>query len=575
MHRHFPTYFFLVIILGLGGFFLFPSRITPSTMPGTELFFEIVKISGAVIPHHDIVKSQRENFIKMISSSVTSPDTIILVGPNHSNVGKSNTQITDVTWQTIAGRLEPDLDIINSIGFPIEPASFQNEHSIFLIVGELRKYFPTSEIVPLIFKSTVTYDEIQRVHDSLYDTCENKNCLIMASVDMSHYQPAILANLHDDLTLRALRKIDPKMLFEKPEVDSSASLALLALWAKSHKTSTFELHSHTNSGELLKDLDRETTTHIMGWYSDKDVESQNPMEVTFLIGGDMMFARMVNHTFINDLRGAVVQLGDRLFWGTDLSLINLEGAISDKPVQDIPGQTFSFIFNPEVVSVLKWMHVNVVSLANNHSMNNGIDGLSVTRKLLTEDGIQSAGGPGSDDIIRIAKINGEGLSITVIGISVFGKVPDISKMISDIKKNSEERVIIMPHWGTEYLFTHNQTQEILAHAWIDAGADMVIGSHPNVIQDSELYKDKPIFYSLGNLLFDQTFSKATQRGMLIGGKFTENGVEFFGLPTQSVKLQPQLLRGAEKMEYLDRLYSPFKDYIQNTPAGDIVAIPFK
>jgi len=92
--------------------------------------------------------------------------------------------------------------------------------------------------------------------------------------------------------------------------------------------------------------------------------------------------------------------------------------------------------------------------------------------------------------------------------------------LSEIKRIKTEKladlIIVYPHWGTEYLTSHpDKRQTDLAHQFIDSGADIIIGSHPHVIQPIEIYKEKPIFYSLGNFVFDQYFSKETMQGLML------------------------------------------------------------
>jgi poly-gamma-glutamate synthesis protein (capsule biosynthesis protein) len=111
----------------------------------------------------------------------------------------------------------------------------------------------------------------------------------------------------------------------------------------------------------------------------------------------------------------------------------------------------------------------------------------------------------------------------------------------------------MPHWGTEYEAIHSASQEKLAHSWIDAGADIIIGSHPHVIQDAEMYKNRPIFYSVGNFVFDQSWSEPTQRGLIVAGKFKGDTLEIVLLPTVIKKLQPELLSGTQKTDFITKI----------------------
>jgi poly-gamma-glutamate synthesis protein (capsule biosynthesis protein) len=201
--------------------------------------------------------------------------------------------------------------------------------------------------------------------------------------------------------------------------------------------------------------------------------------------------------------------------------------------------------------------INAVSLANNHTLNNGAKGLANTKKVLPENGIAYIGQDAvfNDESVKTFE-NGGNIKLSVITIDCLNTNDDITPTIKK-QKDLGNKVLIFPHWGTEYEQTHSFSQEKLAHAWIDAGADFVFGGHPHVIQDAELYKGKPIFYSMGNLLFDQDFSPETQRGLVVAVKINPDGVQLVLLPTISKSYQPQLLSGTEKTNFL----SKFRKYL--------------
>ncbi len=423
-----------------------------------------------------------------------------------------------------------------------------------------------------MLKQGASKADVTELHDQLLKACAD--CLLIASVDFSHYQPALLANLHDRLTKRWLERLDVDRIFETAEVDSPETLALLAQWARSHRTDRFVTKRQTNSGEIAANPDVETTTHLFGWYEQGQPVEPEPA-VSFTIGGDMMFGRMIAHTFLKDgLWKSLDQLGSRLFWGTDAGIINLEGPVSDVPVPDnIQPNNLTFNFPPETIEALEYLKINAASLGNNHSANAGRKGLDTTHRLLDEAHIQAIGGPADTHATETAVSNGHNLMLHVIGFQTLAGAPNIIDQIKALKVDPKNRVLIFPHWGNEYQYHHAKQQEQLAHDWIDAGADVVIGAHPHVIQDSELYKGKPIIYSMGNLLFDQTFSKETQQGLILSGEFTKKGLTLFALPVQSVKLKPSLMRGQTKREILDRLYEPFTGLRKDTRAGTLLFFP--
>ncbi len=544
---------------------------TQTILPKTDRF----RMSGMVIPHHDIVKAERAEFFNEVKNKIDPPQTIILIGPNHYDSDRATIQTTSQTWNTTQGIIQPNNSVIRQLttdGVGEESASFDNEHSIRLILSDIKATFPNTSIVPLILKTDSTASDIENLTTQLKKSCGD--CFVVASVDFSHYQPALLANLHDDTTLRYLQTQDTESLIKNAEVDSPGTLAFFAAWAKQNETPRFNLWKHTNSGEIVKNPDIETTTHIFGYY--ETGESVTPKsQVSFTIGGDMMFDRLIAKVFVPKGYDTLFDnLGNRVFWGTDARIANLEGPISPDPVvDDVTPTNLVFNFPPESMDALKFLKLNGVSLANNHTQNAGTKGLTHTKNVLRANSIVPIGGPDGSATTEIGTFEGYGLKLVVIGYHALASTPDISAQIKQIKTNPNSRVLVFPHWGAEYAPKHAPSQAALAHQWIDAGADIVIGAHPHVVQDSELYKGKPIIYSVGNFVFDQTFSKETQQGLFVSGSFEEDGLKLFILPHETKNLKPQLMRGTQKSDIINSLYAPFKEFRQSTAAGDILIFP--
>ena len=200
------------------------------------------------------------------------------------------------------------------------------------------------------------------------------------------------------------------------------------------------------------------------------------------------------------------------------------------------GKDLLFTFPTSTTEILNLLNIKIVSLANNHTDNFYHTGYESTKKFLREANVKYFGNPYNTS----SKVNNidaekydhkenninssENLSeifcqkeicVAYIGYNQFTKNNNSELIIKEIErlKSGVDFIIIMPHWGEEYEKQANQNQEKLARAWIDAGADAVIGSHPHVIQNHEAYKDKHIFYSLGNYIFDQWFKPDVQNGL--------------------------------------------------------------
>ena len=275
-----------------------------------------------------------------------------------------------------------------------------------------------------------------------------------------------------------------------------------------------------------------------------------PEKVTFIIGGDAMLGRAVASQFNNDVMRAFENLGENFFSGKDIGIINLEGPINSENITPNPTpDNLVFNFPRNAIDALKYLGVNGVSLANNHSRNQGKSGLETTQILLKENNIIPIGEQLNYGVERFGKGKKK---LAIVTINLLEDDADISQVIKD-EKTAGNWVLVFPHFGSEYQETHNQSQEKSAHAWIDAGADIVIGSHPHVVQDAEIYNNKPIFYSLGNLIFDQTFSTPTQEGLIIVGEIEENILKLELLPTKIRNLKVELASSDERAGVVNSL----------------------
>ena len=191
-----------------------------------------------------------------------------------------------------------------------------------------------------------------------------------------------------------------------------------------------------------------------------------------------------------------------IFENDDLTIVNLEGPLTTSTNGD-RYKKFAFKGDPSYVNILKAGDIEAVTLANNHSEDYFTQGLEDTKKVLDEAGIKYAG-MGEKSIIETNGIN--------VGFLAYKGWNDDEATLKQIKKEIEEMkkesntVIVYYHWGNERENYPNETQKKIARFSVDSGADLVIGSHPHVLQGIEYYKnkdgeDKIIAYSLGNFSF--------------------------------------------------------------------------
>lgn len=245
-----------------------------------------------------------------------------------------------------------------------------------------------------------------------------------------------------------------------------------------------------------------------------------------LFGGDMMFDRYIR--IVMEQRGEDFILScmkDRLR-DADLVVANLEGPITDAPsvsatstVGDPYNMTFTF--PPSTASFLKEQGVGLVDLGNNHILNLGYKGYRATRSYLDKAGVGYFGDVPGD--VTVADKEIRGIHLTFISFNQFGG--SAKEAIRRVREAREagELPVVFAHWGEEYEAA-TESQKELAHEFVDAGAELVVGAHPHVAQEHEVYDGKYIYYSLGNFIFDQYWEENVRRGLLIEVSFTANGV---------------------------------------------------
>lgn len=258
-------------------------------------------------------------------------------------------------------------------------------------------------------------------------------------------------------------------------------------------------------------------------------EPEKPIELIFV--GDVMLDRgikyMVEKYGNNDFSFPFAKVADEIK-NADLAMANLESQISDKGSN--VGSIYSFRAPVEAIQGLIFSGIDIVSLANNHAFDYGSQALKDSLERLIDAGISPVGvgdeyqafSPAiktvnntrlaffayTDQMPVSLQAKGESLGIAVINKDNLTKIKadiELAKQLADI-------VVVSFHWGTEYAKEPGSEQVNLARDMIDAGADLIIGHHPHVVQKYEKYKDGYIFYSLGNFIFDQGFSDETLEG---------------------------------------------------------------
>lgn len=229
--------------------------------------------------------------------------------------------------------------------------------------------------------------------------------------------------------------------------------------------------------------------------------------------GDIMLGRSVNAKMrsLSDFTYPFLKTASFLK-EADLTFANLESPFYDSCPTTNEGMIFCT--DPKAVEGLVFAGVDIVNLANNHTRNYGQEGVEKSKNLLIWSSITPLG-PEDELVVKDIK----GTKIGFLGFNLTGRFQK-EEIIKKVKESADkiDILVVSFHWGVEYAQKPSSWQKELAHQAVEAGADLIIGHHPHVIQEVETYQGGVVVYSLGNFVFDQPWSEETKKGLV--GVFT-------------------------------------------------------
>ena len=299
-------------------------------------------------------------------------------------------------------------------------------------------------------------------------------------------------------------------------------------------------------------------------------------DVSLIAVGDIMLARFTESKIrASKNRELPFEKVKEHLAAADLTFANLESPFF--PGNTTPNESTTFRADLESVQGLTASGIDLVSLANNHTMNYRVPGLQSTLTTLKNANIKAVGaGQNKAEAHAPVMVEVKGHTLAFLAYNdgniaprYHGEAtdtePGIAKMdieqmkldVAEAKKQGADVVIVSMHAGIEYRKEPSQSQKDFSHAAIDAGAAVVIGHHPHIVQGVERYNNGLIMYSLGNFVFDQMFSQDVKTGLLASITIKPDGsvgAEFF--PTITEQLQPRILVDQERMDMLSKLGVP-------------------
>jgi len=278
-------------------------------------------------------------------------------------------------------------------------------------------------------------------------------------------------------------------------------------------------------------------------------------ELTICFTGDLLLDRgvreQINKKGVPFLFKNVVPV----FSQSDYVVANLECPVTTKkqPVH----KKYIFRAEPEWLGYLKNAGITHLAMANNHTYDQGRSGITDTRDNIIRNKMIPVGyGLNQEEscepvILQKGKIKVALFSSVLLPLENWTYLPaspgicqasaaELAEKIKLFKsRNKETKVVVILHWGVEFQESPTIEQRQQAMELIDSGADAIIGHHPHVIQGKFLFKNKPVFFSLGNFVFDQSSLPAT-KGLMVQLIFSENNFHFKEIPVTIRNCKPEL-----------------------------------
>lgn len=255
---------------------------------------------------------------------------------------------------------------------------------------------------------------------------------------------------------------------------------------------------------------------------------------TVLLFGDMHFDRGVRAAMLRYGNDYVFENVADTLRAADLAIGNLECPVTDR---NSPRHArVVFRCDPAAAKIMADAGIDAVSIANNHIFDQGEQGLADTITNLTAAGVGAAGaGLTPEQAMRPWKAECNGIRFCLLAfaepflIAAPGAAPateeNVTRAVADAARQCDI-VIVSFHWGLEFSSFATQDQKALARAAVDAGADLVFGHHPHVLQPHETINHTLVAYSLGNFVFDPRVTDSNE-SVILSATFSKQGLESY------------------------------------------------
>ena len=220
------------------------------------------RICAGIVTHHFLASGLMVRFFSGLQTG-TSPETILLIGPNHFHHGLANISVSSLPWKTAFGVMESDERVAEqlkaTINLPEDRDAFMGEHSVGVLIPFLKYYFPHSHVVPILVDVNAQERPLRELRGLISGYLGNPKILVLLSMDCSHNSDVSIADSRDAQTRQAISGVDPNKV-EGLNVDCPKGLWLLLGSLQDSRQVKVQISEHSNSARLTGNLHQSDAT---------------------------------------------------------------------------------------------------------------------------------------------------------------------------------------------------------------------------------------------------------------------------------------------------------------------------
>lgn len=511
----------------------------PSQFRDPSLFLEAIQtermvplrdrhVTGITVPHHLMVPDLMAR--GFWSAAAGKYDRLLILSPDHFSKSRSPFATTRRGFETSLGPVEIDREAVDQLlkrnSDVKESELFAGEHGIQSLLPFAAHFFPGIKVLPLALRIDSRESQWRELAEALKPLVTDRT-LIIQSTDFSHYLPRVTACRRDQETMNVISAGDPAAitrLIQPDHVDSRAALWLQMVLQRECFGAEAAIVANRNAEDYSPYPLQRSTSYVVQLF-EKPKDSPRPWPVSpgqhlFYFAGDTFFGRFLVSKLTNPERADRIRERILGITGGHPLVVNLEGVM----LPQVPAELERWpLVMPEDLALdwLKALHVQAVSLANNHAMDLNQEGMRRTRAALEKAGVR---------VLEHGECLDLGPFRMVAYTDLSNRGPDTAELVtaSDLgilkKKRLKPPLFAFLHWGREFEPQAGPREEALTSELFENGVSVLVGAHPHTASRGvEAFQGgaHARAYSLGNLLFDQPDERAS--GALLEVRFFAQG----------------------------------------------------